>query len=293
MKSIILLFFLFLPLYNNFSAYGLDRQHDKQVIIITIDGLRADIIKEAYTPGLFKLLLSGSYTFDANTVLPSRTLPSHLSLISGLTPVNHSVTTNKWRKEIKKFKSKTIFSTASSNGLKSGIIVGKEKLKPLKTGAESASFEFVKYNDEAVNSIKNRSLDYISNEKPNLVLIHFPEPDLTGHDHHWISDEYLEKVKEVDKSVYSLVQEIIKTNSYKDYLIIITSDHGGIGSSHLIKSDKIQKIPLIILGSRVKKNNMLNDEIYIYDISPTVYDFLGFNIPSNLDGNIINNIYID
>ena len=46
-------------------------------------------------------------------------------------------------------------------------------------------------------------------------------------------------------------------------------------------------------NKRIKKNNELDNEIYIYDIGPTVLDFLGFKVPSNLDGRTIENIYID
>ena len=293
MKKSLSLFYIILMLVTIFSCYGDKGKSDRQVIIITIDGLRADTIKEAYTPGLYSLLQASSYSLNANTVSPPITLPAHLSLISGLTPSNHTVTTNKWEEEIKKFNSKTIFSIASSNGLSSGIIVGKDKLKPLKNGTHNTFFQSVQNNTENVESIKNTALKYINNTKPNLVLIHFPEPDITGHNHNWLSKKYFDQVKEVDKFVYSLVKEIIENNRFNNYLIIITSDHGGIDNNHITDNEKNRKIPLIILGSGVKGNNKLDNEINIYDISPTVHDFLGFNTPSNLDGKIIDNIYID
>ena len=280
-------------IFSALNSFGDEKLSEKLVIIITVDGLRADIIKKAYSPELFKLLKNSSYSLNTNTVSPSITTPAHLSLVSGLTPENHSVKTNIYFEGVKNFKSKTVFTSASKNGLKSGLIVGKEKLRLLIKGSENTYFEFIEYDNNSVRSIKEAALKYIIDNNPNLVLIHFPEPDLTGHKHNWISEEYLNKVREIDKSVYSMIEKILEKNSYRDFIIIITSDHGGIGNNHRIKNEKIQKIPLIILGKRIKKNNELDNEIYIYDIGPTVLDFLGFKVPSNLDGRTIENIYID
>ena len=293
MKRSIFLFLTCFLLIAALNSSGDEGSSEKQVIIITIDGLRADIINPAYTPKLYRLLKTGSYSLNANTVIPSITTAAHTSLITGLTPDRHSINTNDWKKDIKNFNSETIYTAASENGQLTGLIVGKYKLILLKTGSEDTFFRNIENREDSIKLIRKTALDFIFLAKPNLVLIHFPEPDFTGHEHHWVSEEYLEKVKEVDKSVYSMIKVILKKNTFKDYLIIITSDHGGMGSNHRIKHEKIQKIPLIVLGERIKKNNMLDDQIYIYDISPTVLDFLGLDIPSGLDGNIINDIYID
>jgi len=289
-------FFLFLIsqlVFITLSSYAFNGKSDKQVVIITIDGLRADIVNETHTPNMYKLLKNGSFSLNTSTVSPSITTPAHLSLVTGLTPKNHSVDTNDVDFGKKNFKSSTIFTAASNNGLKTGLIVGKAKLELIRKGSPDTHYEFIEYREKSTKLIKESSIDYITESNPNLVLIHFPEPDLTGHKYNWISLEYMDKVKEVDKSVYSLVRSIEEKNPFNNYLTIITADHGGMGSNHRIENDKVKKIPLIILGNGIKKNNKLIEEIHIYDISPTVLDFLGLDIPPNLDGNIIRNIYID
>ena len=48
-----------------------------KVAIISIDGLRADALVEAGAPNIQALAGRGAYTWRAQTILPSTTLPSH------------------------------------------------------------------------------------------------------------------------------------------------------------------------------------------------------------------------
>ena len=63
----------------------------EHVVIITIDGLRPDALDLAHTPTLDDLQDAGAYSPNAQTVIPTFTLPSHVSMLSGVVPNKHHI----------------------------------------------------------------------------------------------------------------------------------------------------------------------------------------------------------
>ena len=69
---------------------------DNKVILISIDGMRADGVQQCGNPYVEELKRLGSYTFDAQTVFPSVTLPCHMSMFHSVPPTRHGITTNEY-----------------------------------------------------------------------------------------------------------------------------------------------------------------------------------------------------
>src|SRR5262245_10961319 len=67
----------------------------EHVILVSIDGLRPDAIAKFEAKTLNQLMREGSYTLSASTILPSKTLPSHTSMLTGQPPAIHHVSWNK------------------------------------------------------------------------------------------------------------------------------------------------------------------------------------------------------
>ena len=66
----------------------------RHVVLVSIDGLRPDAISAYGAPTLGRLLNEGAYTLAANTIHPSKTLPSHTSMLTGQPPDRHGVLWN-------------------------------------------------------------------------------------------------------------------------------------------------------------------------------------------------------
>lgn len=69
------------------------------VLLVSIDGLRPGDVLEAdkrglHIPNLKKLLAEGSHASGVVGVLPSFTLPSHATLVTGVSPARHGVINN-------------------------------------------------------------------------------------------------------------------------------------------------------------------------------------------------------
>ena len=104
----------------------------RHVIVVSVDGLRPDAIAMFGAPTLQRLMQEGSYSLAARTIDPSRTLPSHTSMLTGLGPEQHHVLWN----NVATAKAETIdlpniFSVARSHGYRTAAFFSKAKFQPL------------------------------------------------------------------------------------------------------------------------------------------------------------------
>ena len=76
-----------------FSVADPDSDADPpRVALITIDGLRPEAVTAETTPQIWQLVARGAYTWSAQTIVPSNTLPSHTSMLTGVEPSVHGIT---------------------------------------------------------------------------------------------------------------------------------------------------------------------------------------------------------
>ena len=64
----------------------------QRVILVSLDGVRADALP--HLPTLLALTQRGVWTDSMQTVLPARTLPAHLSMLSGRDVTEYGITQN-------------------------------------------------------------------------------------------------------------------------------------------------------------------------------------------------------
>ena len=62
-----------------------------KLLLIIIDGCRPDALHEARTPNIESLWKRGAYTWTAQTVMPSVTLPAHSSMFRSISPQQHGI----------------------------------------------------------------------------------------------------------------------------------------------------------------------------------------------------------
>jgi hypothetical protein len=64
---------------------------NRNIVVVSVDGLRPDAIGTYRAPTLQRLMREGSFTLSASTIHPSKTLPSHTSMLTGQGPELHGV----------------------------------------------------------------------------------------------------------------------------------------------------------------------------------------------------------
>ncbi len=263
----------------------------KHAVLITIDGLTPEAILKSNSPNIKSIMKNGSYTMEARTVTPPYTLPAHTSLITGLDPARHRLKSKFWKPFMGYVEHETIFTIAKKNGLKTAMFVGKNKLEYLAKPGSVDHFESTGNEADGVEKIASHFSSHFKLEKPQLTLIHFPEPDLSGHKKGWMSKDYIRAFEKVDDAIGVVIESLREAGVYDETFIIITSDHGGKGKIHEGSKPEVITIPWIAFGKGVMKDYKIEDKIHIYDTAPTVLSALSIEPPHNWDGKTIKEIF--
>src|SRR5690349_21273386 len=82
------------------------------VIIVSFDGGKPAVIHDSDMPTIKKLAAEGAVTWTASTIFPSKTLPSHTSMLTGVGPEKHHVDWNNYEPIRGKVRVPTIFDIA-------------------------------------------------------------------------------------------------------------------------------------------------------------------------------------
>ena len=263
------------------KAEGLNAEKKECVMIVSFDGGKPASILKAKMPVLSKIVSEGAFTWKAETIFPSLTLPSHTSMITGVEPSVHRFLWNEWREEKGLITIPTIFTLTKKEGMKTALFATKQKFKHFNTPNTLDKFT---YFDRTAQQIATEAATYFKEEKPNLTFVHFQDADKAGHKFGWESPEQIQALEESDKALGELV--IALKESKRNCTLIITADHGGTAKGHGSNSADDTNIPWIAWGYKVERSE-LHIPIKTTDTAATALHLLGINEPSNWSGHFI------
>lgn len=254
----------------------------QRVVIISEDGLRPDVISEELTPRHMALLAEGARAKSAETIPQSDTLPSHASMLSGVGAREHGLWWNSYKSDRGFIHVPTIFSAAHDNGLSTAMIVGKPKLKHIASPGTVDHYERPSY---LCGGVAKRAGQYFVKAKPDLMFVHFSDPDENGHSHGWMSPEYKKSVRASDKCLAKLLAAIDGSGLADSTLVIVTADHGGHGKKHSDGHVAVDReIPWIVRGPGVGRGVLLDEDVKTVDTAATTLAALGLPALPNMRG---------
>ncbi len=248
-----------------------------RVIILSVDGLRPDAISAETTPHIAALRAAGAQARRAINDLPSATLPNHATMLTGLVSRRHGLILD--FDLVGTIPQVTIFDHAAEAGLRCAFLASKTKLSYL---APPESVEFVD-TDQGPAGMVELLLPLLSADGPDLIFAHFKDPDSTGHRFGWLSPEYFEAARAMD-GLIGRVLEAARADTTRETYVLITADHGGLGTSHFLNVPENRLIPWIVAGPGIPPASTLDEDVSIADTAPTALWLLGLPIPANLSG---------
>ena len=269
----------------------------QHAIIISIDGLRPDVLLRANAPNIRRLIESGSFSFWARTTALSITLPSHTSMLTGVPPSRHGIIWNDDRPLDPAIYPRvpTLFDLAHRAGYSTAMVASKSKFAILnKPGTLDwpmiANRSGMRDADVAINAAK-----IIHEHKPQVMFVHFGETDYIGHQVGWGTPQQLATIEAADAGIGKLLAALEEEHLLDSTLILVTSDHGGQGRSHGPDDPRSRHIPWIAVGPGIRKNLDLTTypraAIQIEDTFATVCWILGIpTAPDYLFGTPIKEI---
>lgn len=245
-----------------------------RVAIVSIDGLRPDALTQANAPNLLALAGRGAYTFAAQTVFPSTTLPGHTSMLTGVEPSAHGITFDEYRESFQ-LTTPTLLSLVHAAGKRTVMVVGKNKLRQIALPGTLDHFVLTTRGDD---DVVNEAIT-ASGAGFDLLFVHLPQVDQTGHVSGWLSAAYFAQLQRTDAAVARLVAALPAETT-----VILTSDHGGRAREHGTRELVDMTVPWIVAGPKVLHDGPLTRPVRTLDTTPTVLGLLGLTAPTGLAG---------
>jgi len=250
-----------------------------RVIIVSFDGMRPDAIEAAPMPNLISLMNTGAYSLTARTISYAVTLPGHASMLSGMCQAKHGVDWDVTTYYKGYSKGTDIFDLAHAAGLKSVMIVNKEKMRQLAEPETTDVFEIV-YGVES--TIMKAAIAQLTTGF-DLMFIHIGSPDYRGHGYGWMSDAQLKALQNGDAALGLLLEALDQQGLRDSTLVIVTADHGGHDRTHVGTVIEDLLIPWIVSGPGIRPGQ-LSTQVNIMDTAATAAYALELPIPAEWDG---------
>jgi predicted AlkP superfamily pyrophosphatase or phosphodiesterase len=256
------------------------------VVIVSIDGLRPDAIARFDAATIGRLMRDGGHSLAARTILPSRTLPSHTSMLTGEEPGDHGITWNSNETDSHATVAvPTIFGVAHQHGLRTAAFFAKGKFNHLEVPGTLDYSQAPDGDDRWSVDRTIRDVErHLAEARPNLMFVHIGEPDYSGHKRGWMSESYGGAVRKADAAVARIVAAATHAFGDGNYTLIITADHGGHGRTHGSDSAEDVTIPWIVWGEGVRPGAVLSDGIRTMDTAGTALWLLGIPVSAEWTG---------
>ena len=269
-----------------------------------MDTVRADHVgaygyRAAETPALDRLAREGLRFDHAESAVPL-TLPSHATILSGLTPPHHGLRNNGAGRFPEH--SPTLATLLSAAGYSTGAFVGSFVLDHRFGLARG----FDVYDDEIerdpnapgsleaerpASQVADRALAWLEKagrdrERPFFAWVHFydahapytpPEPYASRHK----GVPYDGEIAFVDAQVARLLERLDRSGLADSTVVAVTADHGEALGEHgelthgLLLYEPTLRVPLILRGPGVPAGKTVVTPVGLADLGPTLAGMLG------------------
>jgi hypothetical protein len=207
----------------------------RKVLFIGIDGVRADALQQANTPVIDSLVATGFYTFDSWHTGITVSGPSWSTMLTGVNYPKHGVTNNNYTgskfNQYPDFSRRVTNIDSTLNGMK--II----EWPPLIDNMYNDKWRWkLKTPDGDGDATATVAETQLLNDSIDFAFVYFDQCDLTGHNSGFspTNPAYMQAIENVDIQVGRVVRTIAQRTNYanENWLILMTTDHGGTGKNH-------------------------------------------------------------
>lgn len=255
-----------------------------RALLVVMDGLRGDHAFTADTPTLNVLREVGAWTDEAATIVPSLTLPSHATLLTGQGVERTGV---RWNYHAegrgRHCLVPNVFGILGGQGQRSAAFFNKKKLILLMDPTSMDALDVCGWNPVVA---AGHAAAFIRGGGAPFVFVHLAEPDSAGHRDGWGSAGYREGVRRADACLATLMQALLDGGATGETLVVVTSDHGGRDRTHGGSSPEELKVPLVLAGTMVRAGR-LPAGVATRDIVPTILRAMGSTGVEGCEGRVL------
>ena len=96
------------------------------------------------------------------------------------------------------------------------------------------------------------AVKYIQEDQPTFLFVHLDYVDGADHKYGHSTREYYASMPKADQLIGEVVDALVSSGIMEKTLIIISADHGVIGTSHGGENLEEVEIPIILFGAEIK-----------------------------------------
>jgi predicted AlkP superfamily pyrophosphatase or phosphodiesterase len=261
-----------------------------RVVIIALDGISVEGFEKAKLPNINQLLAQGTLSKNTRIVMPSVTLPNWTSHLTGSDPEQHGTVDNGW--QIDKYTLPPV--VMDYKGYYPSIFkLLKEQLPTIKTAFYYNWLNLIyPYNKDYMDEIcflqndeykqnYDKALNFIVNNKqnPNFIFLYSGHTDHAGHNHGWMSPEYISSIEETDKEIGFFIDKLKAQGLYDDTYFLFLSDHGGIKNGHGGVTPTEMEVPWGITGPGICKAKLMTEPNNTMNTAAIIAHLFGCKAP--------------
>ena len=263
---------------------------NKKLLFIGIDGCRPDALTQAQTPNIDGLINGGIYINDALCSIngqPTVSGPGWSTMITGVWFDKHGVSDNSFSgSNFDEYPPFNILMEESSQEYHTASFI---MWTPIHTQIFGSTMDYNELHSTYDGSVAQGAADYMSTPNLDVLFLDFDDVDIAGHSYGYSpeANQYINAIENVDEYIGWVIDAMENRPTFQneDWLVMITSDHGGIDYSHGGQTIEERQIPIILSGSLVSVET-LPEQSYLTNMVPTLLHYFGIenNCEWQLDG---------
>ena len=281
MRTLFLTTLIFVSLLNG---------QNKKLLFIGIDGCRPDALTQAQTPNIDGLINDGIYINNALCSIngqPTVSGPGWSTMITGVWYDKHGVSDNSFTgSNFDEYPPFNILLEESGQEYHTASFI---MWTPIHTQIFGSTMDYNELHSTYDGSVAQGAADYMSTPNVDVIFLDFDDVDIAGHSYGFSPevDQYIDAIENVDGYIGWVIDSMENRPTFQneDWLIMITSDHGGIGYGHGGQTIEERQIPIIMSGTLVSEET-IPEQSYLTNLVSTVLNYFGIenNCEWQLDG---------
>jgi len=281
MRTLFLTTLIFVSLLNG---------QNKKLLFIGIDGCRPDALTQAQTPNIDGLINDGIYINNALCSIngqPTVSGPGWSTMITGVWYDKHGVSDNSFSgSNFDEYPPFNILLEESGQEYHTASFI---MWTPIHTQIFGSTMDYNELHSTYDGSVAQGAADYMSTPNVDVIFLDFDDVDIAGHSYGFSPevDQYIDAIENVDGYIGWVIDSMENRPTFQneDWLIMITSDHGGIGYGHGGQTIEERQIPIIMSGTLVSEET-IPEQSYLTNLVSTVLNYFGIenNCEWQLDG---------
>lgn len=228
------------PYFEEYEQEDTDNTIKRKVLFISVDGLVGSEIKQAMPDNLSEMMAHSKYTFESLSDMNTSDPATWATMMTGVDAETHHIISESYLPEVDtndphgtEELTPTLFYMIKGQNSKLYTVAVTQSADLSNVLLMDAKETLTASNDEQVRDIVQEKLN---KENPDLLVAQFTSV-LTagkGSSFSYSSAAYKEAVQQVDAYIGELKQAVEARDTYEkeDWLIIVTSNHGGTGNSY-------------------------------------------------------------